>query len=135
MPILGHDPRLEFYRQRGLRRILGIGFFGFERMDGGLGSFAPGVAHFIATLVVRAFLDTAQQQRQSDTRRNQRQQDHPGRDENQQIPLRKGLGPHQQRHRHHTRQRHRTAHAANRQQPARARRRHLGHCTLAAPAS
>jgi hypothetical protein len=34
-----------------------VDLFGFERMNRRLGGFAPGIAHFTSTLVVRTFFD------------------------------------------------------------------------------
>lgn len=84
-------------------------------MNGRFGGLAPGVAHFIAPLVVRAGFDAAQQQWQRDAGRNQRQQNHAGGDEYQQIALGKRTGPHEHWHRHHTRQRHSPTHTRHSQ--------------------
>ncbi|MNP25429.1 hypothetical protein D3C76_1182370 [compost metagenome] len=140
IPVLGHQPRLQLGRQGRLRSILrGIGvdhFLCFKGVDRRLGRAPPGFLHFLMQALVRALGHPAQQYRQCDAGADQRQQDHPGSNENQQVTLREDLArPHQQRHRHHTRQGHRTAHTAQGQQPAGTRRRHQHQRRFAAPAA
>ncbi|MNL02337.1 hypothetical protein D3C87_1228390 [compost metagenome] len=135
MAIFGHDPRLQLGRQRSLSSVLRGGFLGLQRMYRRFRGFAPGIAHFLASLVVRAFFNPAQQQRQRDACRNQRQQNHPGGDEDQQVTLGKRIRAHQHRHRHHAGQRYCTAHTADSQQPAGARGRDLRQLALAAQAA
>ncbi|MNI70307.1 hypothetical protein D3C73_1261130 [compost metagenome] len=88
-------------------------------MNRSLGRAPPGFLHLLMQPLVRASGDTSQEKGQRHAGADQRQQDDAGSDENQQVALRESLAcPDQQRYRHHTRQRHRTAHPAKGQQPA-----------------